>query len=248
MSLKLEKSKKQIQERMDVEDGLNDIIDTVVSVKPGYSSYQVFVKQLGDELKEFANLVEKEQPQTVLEIGTAKGGSLYVWSRYLDSVDKVVSLDLPGGKFGGGYNEDMIEIFRQFAPSKQMHFIRENSHENDTYNEVCNLVNNGVDFLFIDGDHTYEGVKQDFEMYSELVSEGGIIAMHDIATHYDEEKVVQNRRENMEYMEERHLSWNKNHPDVNVDRFWKEIVDEYETKEIISHPKQTWAGIGVIRM
>jgi predicted O-methyltransferase YrrM len=37
-----------------------------------------------------------------------------------------------------------------------------------------------VDFLFIDGDHTYEGVTRDFEMYSPLVKRGGIIAIHDI--------------------------------------------------------------------
>jgi len=36
------------------------------------------------------------------------------------------------------------------------------------------------DFLFIDGDHTYEGVEGDFEMYSPLVRRGGIIAFHDI--------------------------------------------------------------------
>jgi hypothetical protein len=30
-----------------------------------------------------------------------------------------------------------------------------------------------VDFLFIDGDHTYEGVKKDFEMYSPLVRREG---------------------------------------------------------------------------
>jgi hypothetical protein len=37
-----------------------------------------------------------------------------------------------------------------------------------------------LDFLFIDGDHTYEGVKQDYEMYKEFVKPGGWIAFHDI--------------------------------------------------------------------
>jgi hypothetical protein len=37
-----------------------------------------------------------------------------------------------------------------------------------------------VDFLFIDADHSYEGIKKDFEMYSLLVRKGGIIAFHDI--------------------------------------------------------------------
>ena len=42
------------------------------------------------------------------------------------------------------------------------------------------LKDNKVDFIYIDGDHNYEGVKKDFEMYSPLVRKGGIIAFHDI--------------------------------------------------------------------
>ena len=37
-----------------------------------------------------------------------------------------------------------------------------------------------VDFMFIDGDHTYDGVKKDFEMYKHLVKPGGWVAFHDI--------------------------------------------------------------------
>ena len=37
-----------------------------------------------------------------------------------------------------------------------------------------------LDFLFIDGDHSYAGVKQDFEKYSGYVKRGGLIAFHDI--------------------------------------------------------------------
>ena len=37
-----------------------------------------------------------------------------------------------------------------------------------------------LDFLFIDGDHSYDGVKADFEMYAPMVRPGGLIAFHDI--------------------------------------------------------------------
>jgi predicted O-methyltransferase YrrM len=36
-----------------------------------------------------------------------------------------------------------------------------------------------IDFLFIDGDHMYEGVRRDFEMYAISVAQGGIVAFHD---------------------------------------------------------------------
>lgn len=55
----------------------------------------------------------------------------------------------------------------------------------DSKTELSSLLNDlkRIDFLFIDGDHTYEGVKRDFLMYSPLVRKGGIIAFHDIVPH-----------------------------------------------------------------
>ena len=44
---------------------------------------------------------------------------------------------------------------------------------------------NKLDFLFIDGDHSYNGVKLDFEMYAPMVRENGLIAFHDIAGRWD---------------------------------------------------------------
>ncbi|MFD2879166.1 class I SAM-dependent methyltransferase [Paenibacillus rhizoplanae] len=40
-----------------------------------------------------------------------------------------------------------------------------------------------MDLLFIDGDHSYGGVSSDYHMYRQLVSQGGIIAFHDIHLH-----------------------------------------------------------------
>ncbi|MGF1579478.1 MAG: class I SAM-dependent methyltransferase [Gemmataceae bacterium] len=36
-----------------------------------------------------------------------------------------------------------------------------------------------VDLVFIDGDHTYEGLRQDWEGWSPLVCPGGTVALHD---------------------------------------------------------------------
>lgn len=36
-----------------------------------------------------------------------------------------------------------------------------------------------IDFLFIDGDHSFEGVKLDWELWSSLIRPGGKIALHD---------------------------------------------------------------------
>jgi hypothetical protein len=47
-----------------------------------------------------------------------------------------------------------------------------------------------IDFLFIDGDHSYEGVKKDFELYSTLLSDKGIIVIHDTDSNYEESLIV----------------------------------------------------------
>lgn len=39
----------------------------------------------------------------------------------------------------------------------------------------------GIDLLFIDGDHTYEGVRKDIEAWVKFVKPGGIVAFHDYA-------------------------------------------------------------------
>lgn len=47
-----------------------------------------------------------------------------------------------------------------------------------------------IDFLFIDGDHSYEGVKKDFELYSKIISDNGVIVLHDTDSNFEETLIV----------------------------------------------------------
>jgi hypothetical protein len=47
-----------------------------------------------------------------------------------------------------------------------------------------------IDFLFIDGDHSYEGVKTDFELYSKIISDNGTIVLHDTDKNYEKSLIV----------------------------------------------------------
>lgn len=47
-----------------------------------------------------------------------------------------------------------------------------------------------IDFLFIDGDHSYEGVKKDFELYSKILSDNGVIVLHDTDYSFEETLIV----------------------------------------------------------
>jgi predicted O-methyltransferase YrrM len=138
--------------------------------------------QVKEEITELLKILAKHKPQTILEIGTANGVTLFLFTMVASSDARIISIDLPGGRFGGGYPEWRIPLYESFAIHNQrVYLIRGDSHANSTLKMVKEILDEeGLSFLFIDGDHTYEGVKKDFEMYSNLVGEGGVIAFHDI--------------------------------------------------------------------
>jgi predicted O-methyltransferase YrrM len=45
--------------------------------------------------------------------------------------------------------------------------------------EAAKDVPERIDFIFIDGDHSYDGIHRDWQLLSERVVEGGIVALHD---------------------------------------------------------------------
>jgi len=45
--------------------------------------------------------------------------------------------------------------------------------------EYARRGNPPVDFVFIDGEHTYEGLRADWEAWAPLVAGGGVVALHD---------------------------------------------------------------------
>lgn len=87
----------------------------------------------------------------------------------------------------GGPNdlEDENSYYRQtFRPR----LIQSTSEE--AYYNFFVLQDIKLDFIFIDGDHSYEGVKKDFELYSTLLTDKGIIVIHDTDSDYEETLIV----------------------------------------------------------
>jgi len=179
--------------------------------------------QVPEELIGFGRVVQQMNPRVTMEIGTAGGGSLFVLSTLSHPTASIISVDLVGGKFGGGYPRHRIPLYESFVSENQrIHLIRGDSHEFSTRSEVESILREReIDVLFIDGDHTYEGVRKDFEIYSPLVRNGGIVAFHDICPHPP-------------------------HVGCEVNRFWNEIKKRYRHEEVVSDWNQGWAGIGII--
>jgi len=176
--------------------------------------------QVPSELKKFAEIVASISPKRVLEIGTSQGGTLCILARLAASQATIISIDLPGGQFGGGQTKLRSVLYRTFGKLFQrMHLIRGDSHAEEVYARVKHITRS-LDVLFIDGDHTYEGVKRDFLLYARLVRPGGIVFFHDIAEHPEK-------------------------AGGDVPRFWNEVKTLHRHEEIIENPEQGW-GIGVL--
>lgn len=179
--------------------------------------------QIKGEIEQLLSLIQQRAPSKILEIGTANGGTLFLFARVAAPNATLLSLDLPAGNYGGGYSPIRIPLYLSFARNKQKIFLlRGNSHDRSNVDRVTNRLGEAkLDFLFIDGDHSYEGVKKDFELYSPLVRSGGVIAFHDVASHAASDA-------------------------CDVDRFWNEIKNNFKHLEIIESQDQGWAGIGVL--
>lgn len=134
------------------------------------------------ELREFALLVKSHQPRYILELGTARGGTLFVLCRMAADDATIISVDLPAGIGGGGYPKWKEPILNSFIKDGQsLHLLRVDSHLESTFANVREaLGGQQLDLLFIDGDHSYEGALSDFNRYSQLVRPGGLICLHDV--------------------------------------------------------------------
>jgi cephalosporin hydroxylase len=173
----------------------------------------VLMGQVRSEILQLGKLLKELAPRRSLEIGTNYGGTLFLLCTVSAPRAKVISVDLPNGPFGGGYPKRKAPIFRRFARfGQELHLLRANSHSPETKKEVERILQSEpLDFLFLDADHTYEGVRRDFEMYGPLVRRGGMIAFHDIVTH-------------------------KRDTRCEVERFWNEIKGQYQHREFVERP------------
>jgi cephalosporin hydroxylase len=187
------------------------------------SDRAIGAQQVPFELAEFAKLILAQQPKVIVEIGTSRGGTLFTLCRLAPPTSAIISIDMPGAGFGEAYTSQHVDLFNLFPSREQtLHVITADSHQLETRERVISLLSGReIDLLFIDGDHSYEGVKTDFQMFSPLVAESGSIVLHDIA-------------ESTKF------------PECRVKAFWDEVKCEFRHREIVADQKQGWAGIGVL--
>lgn len=147
------------------------------------------------ELNMLQEFLKDSRIEKVLEIGTFFGGTALFWAHMVEPHNG--SVYCIEKKFDWDYNPEIIgfantwngqmdyklsgekQIYRKTPWERYIVELEGDSHSTAFKKRVKDMVEI-VDLLFIDGDHSYEGAKEDFYSYGPLVRSGGHIVLHDI--------------------------------------------------------------------
>lgn len=175
--------------------------------------------QYAPEFRQLLEIVMRQNPRKVLEIGTREGGSLYQFMKYIRPGALIVSVDIHKMRWGSG-REPNLDRWRAWADSfgHTLIIIRGDSHHPDTIKKANEY--GPFDFVFVDGDHRLEGVSADYANYCR---DARIVAIHDIIEDATDDG-------------------------IKVFQFWQALKQENSrTEELISDPEQNGYGIGLVR-
>ena len=192
-----------------------EIVNTVIASG-------VVMAQVPEEIISYVEwLLQRGGASRILEIGSAAGATTEIWCEIADT--QMISVDLPSG-IHGGVGPEACAARNDRLGSKYPAFtgILGNSRSLSTVSLVERVLTGPLDMIFIDGDHTYDGVHSDYTLYRKFVRPGGIIMFHDIED----------------------TPYHRNYPGspVEVYRLWAELTGE--KYEFTVHAG--WCGIGAL--
>lgn len=138
--------------------------------------------------------IKKRRPKIILEIGSARGGFIYLLSAVLgNSESTFITIDpfLKGTKYEKQFTtyKDTINKLKHFYLKNNYMHIRGKSTSKKTMDSLRKyLGGKKVDFLFVDGDHTYKSVLNDWKNYGYFLDKNGLAAFHDIVAYKEVNK------------------------------------------------------------
>jgi len=134
----------------------------------------------------YSEMVNKfEDGALFVEIGTWKGQSAFFMANKIKESNKKITFytidlfEVPEDNYLNAYLEDGEDLYEKCLKNLKPLKDYVNIIKGDSRVVHSQFKNDSIDFLFLDGDHSYEGVKKDLELWFPKVKKGGVIGGHD---------------------------------------------------------------------
>ncbi len=129
------------------------------------------------------DLVAALRPEVVVELGSQAGMSYFCFCQSVQEngiAAKCYAVDTwAGDEHTGAYDD---QIWNDVSSHNEAHYAAFSTLLRMRFEEAIHRFADGtIDLLHIDGFHTYEAVRNDFESWAPKVSPGGIVLFHDVA-------------------------------------------------------------------
>jgi len=158
----------------------------------------------------FANwIVHQIKPRVFVELGTHTGNSYFAFCQSIRESKistKAFAVDTWQGDDQAGFYGD--EVFREVSEHNKLYSDFSTLIRKTFDQSLDSFAEKSIDLLHIDGLHTYEAVKHDFESWLPKLKPNAIVLFHDTNVHLDS---------------------------FGVHKLWSELSRTYETVEFL-HP------------
>ena len=142
---------------------------------------QTGTEGLLEMIKELGDVSDK----TMIEIGSFIGESTIIFAKHFKHVTAIdpflPNYDPQDPTCNSGFNFD--DVYQEFKNTIEEEKTKVTIHKMMSTDAVS-VLKDKYDFIYIDGLHTYEGVKDDINNYLPLVKKGGVIGGHDYGTQH----------------------------------------------------------------
>ncbi len=149
-----------------------------------------------------SDLVHELRPNLLVELGTHYGESYFGFCQAVEESGadcRCFAVDTWRGDEHAGFYEE--PVYAEVNEYNQQQYARFSALVRSTFDEASTqFAPDSIDLLHIDGLHTYEAVKHDFETWFPKVKPGGVVLLHDV---------------------------NVRHANFEVWRLWEELAREY---------------------
>jgi hypothetical protein len=123
-------------------------------------------------------IVETFKPKTIVDLGVDWGFSTFCLA--YPQIGQVYGIDWFQGDDHAGFRDTLDDVNTLYKDLNEEYGINNIEFIKADFNEAAKTWDKEIDILHIDGFHSYEAVKNDYETWVKFCKEDSIILFHDV--------------------------------------------------------------------